>query len=1100
MNTKCQGRRSGTRIALLASFFLLFTGALGVAGNMVDAQTTTLTIDLQEVPIKTVLKEIEQQTDFTFVYNESQVDVYQTVSLKLQDAPLSEALDAIFKGRPVEYRILKKQVVLVAASNKGQRSRDKAGIDQEEKRVIKGVVSSSEENMPIPGASVVVKGTTRGTITNINGEYELEVLGTDSVLVFSFMGMESKEVSLGSKILINVVLDPAVKELEEVVVVGYGTESRSLLTSSVGTVSADEIRDVPVSSIDAAMQGKSAGVQVTQNSGTPGAAISVRVRGVSSIEAGNEPLYIIDGIPVITGDFSQVGFSGQGINALSDINTADIESISVLRDASAASIYGARASNGVIIITTKRGKAQKTSFNFRAYTGWQEVADPLEMLNARQWMEFKNEQSISAGGLPLYSEEEITNPPVDTDWLDEVLRVAPISSYELTASGGSQKTKFFTSGSYFDQEGTLIGTDYQKASGRVNVDHTVNNKLSLGASFALTWSKNNRKEGDQSLNSPMANAISLPPIYPVYNEDGTFNDDGPYANPVNIGEQHLNESFNYRNLGNIFADYKITNKLNFHTKWGIDYLNLREHTYDPPTTRQGGKYNGLGIESSTEVVNVVSNNTVDYINTFNNVHNVKLMAGYSFEKYQRRSNYIRGQDFPNEQLQYITSAATITEASVSGLDRGLTSFFGQVKYNYAYKYLVTLSARADGSSKFGENNQFGFFPSVSLAWRAIEEEFMLDYPVISDLKFRLSYGLTGNDGIPDFSSIGLYSGGANYGSSPGLYPSQLPNPDLKWEQTAQLNFGFDLGLWDNRLVLAADLYQKKTKDLLLSKPIPGSSGFTSIISNIGEMENKGFELSLTSENIKGEFNWISTLNFSLNRNEVTKLYNDQPIDNIGRGGNRIEVGEPIGIFYNWNSLGVDPTTGDLVFEDVNGDGEITTEDRVRIGNPHPDFIGGFSNDFLYKGFKLSVFLQFSYGNDIFNGTRRYIESMKGADNQTIAILDRWREPGDETEMPRATLADPNANDRMSSRYVEDGSYLRVKNVRLSYMLDVAPWFNTDRFKVELYAAAQNLLTFTDYSGMDPEVNYAGQDDIRMGTDFFTYPQARILMLGINVEF
>lgn len=1077
---------------LLGSLNVIFATGLSEA----EAQTPQFTINLESVSLKAVLKTMEQQSDFTFVLNESLIDVQQKVSVQVQNASLSEVLDALLPPRNIAYRLVQTQVVLTPSAKNAVDRVQHSDTD----RIIKGKVISAEDKMPIPGATVLVKGSNRGTITNINGDYEIRIQPGDLILVFSFMGMETLEVSVGDKDRIDVILLPKVRELGEVVVVGYGTESKRLLTGAVGSVSAETIRNIPVSSIDAAMQGKTSGVQVTQNSGTPGAAISVRVRGVSSIEAGNEPLYIVDGIPLITGDFSQVGFSGQGINALSDINPAEIESISVLRDASAASIYGARASNGVIIITTRRGKAERTRFTFRAYSGFQEVANPLEMLDARQWMVFKNEQSISAGGLPLFSQEEIDAPPVDTDWLDEVLRVAPISSYELAATGGSEKTRFFASGTYFDQEGTLIGTDYRKASGRVNIDHEVNKRLSIGMSYANTWSKNNRKEGDQSLNSPLANAISLPSIYPVYNEDGTFNDDGPYANPVNIGEQHLNESYNYRNLGNIFGTYRITDKLSFNSKWGIDYLNLREHTFDPPTTRQGGKYNGLGIETTSEVFNVVSNQTLDYITTFNDVHNLKMMLGYSFERYQRRSTYMRGQDFPSEKFQYITSAASITEASANALNRGLNSWFGQVRYNYAYKYLITLSARADGSSKFGENNRYGFFPSLSLAWRVSEEAFFSNFQSVSDLKLRVSYGLTGNDGIPDFSSIGLFSGGANYGGAPGLYPAQLPNPDLKWEQTAQFNAGLDLGLWKNRLVLTLDAYHKNTTDLLLSKPIPGSSGFTSITSNVGEMENMGFELSLTTDNLRGALSWFTTLNFSMNKNRVTRLYNDQPIDNIGRGGNRIEVGEPLGIFYNWHSLGVDPTTGDLVFEDVNGDGVITTEDRVKIGNPHPDFIGGLNNELKYKNLSLSVFLQFSYGNDIFNGTRRYIESMKGADNQTIAILERWQAPGDETTMPRASISDPNANDRMSSRFIEDGSYLRVKHLRLAYDLKTLPESFGEFTKVEFYLAAQNLLTLTSYTGMDPEVNYAGQDNVRMGTDFFTYPQARTIMLGINVEF
>lgn len=964
---------------------------------------------------------------------------------------------------------------------------------------VSGVVTSSADNKPLPFVSVVIKGTTRGTSTDQQGRYTLNLSGSDQTLVFSFVGMTTREVLVEGRSVINVVLDPVPEQLREVVVIGYGSESRALLTGSVGLVGEAQIRNIPVGTIDGVLQGKAAGVQVIQNSGAPGAAISVRVRGTSSIGAGNEPLYVVDGIPVITGDYGQIGFSGQGINALSDLNPADIESISILRDASAAAIYGARASNGVVLITTKRGKAQKTRFTFSSYLGTQDVPKPLELLNASQFMEYVNERSLNEGGLPIYTQEEIDHPAYDTDWLSHVLRRAPISSYELSAAGGTDQTRFYLSGTVFDQAGTLIGTDYRKLTARANIDHRVSQKLLIGMGFSTSYSLNNRKEGDQSLNSPLVNAISLSPLYPVYNSDGSFNEDGAFANPVSIGEQQINESFNYRNLGNVFADYEIIPGLKLNTKWGFDYLNLREHSYDPPTTRQGAKYKGLGYEASAEVVNIVSNNTLSYSGTFNKKHHLNALAGYSFEKYRRRSMLIRGQDFPNENLQYIASAATIVEARASGLDRGMNSWFGQVRYHYDYRYLATLSARYDGSSKFGANNRYGFFPAASFAWRVSEEQFFTWKRRISDLKIRAGYGMTGNDGIPDFSASGLYSGGSNYLGNSGIYPSQLPNPDLRWESTAQLNAGIDLGLYKDRIKLTADVYHKMTRDLLLDMPIPGSSGFTYITRNIGEMENKGLEVNLITQNTTGLLAWTSNLNFSMNRNKVTKLYNDQPIDNIGRGGNRIEVGQPIGVFFNWKALGVDPTTGDIIFEDVNGDGLITTEDRTIIGNPHPKFIGGLGNEFSYKRFHLNVFIQGSYGNDIFNGTRRYIETMKSEDNQSIAVLDRWRNPGDITTIPRATLSDPNGNDRMSSRFIEDGSYLRLKDLRLAYEVNTSQWTpHPLRFRV--YIAAQNLLTLTGYSGMDPEVNYAGQDNLRLGTDFFTYPHARVFMFGVNVDF
>jgi len=597
----------------------------------------------------------------------------------------------------------------------------------------------------------------------------------------------------------------------------------------------------------------------------------------------------------------------------------------------------------------------------------------------------------------------------------------------------------------------------------------------------------------------LPNAISLPPVYPVYNSDGSYNEDGPYANPVAIANEASNLAQNFRTIANIFANYRILEGLNFETKWGIDYLSLNEHSYDPMTTRQGSKYNGLGIEGNTIATNFTTNNFFTYAKTFRAIHELEAMAGYSYERYVRKSSYIEATEFPNEYFQYITSAANIRTATASKVEDRTNSFFGRVKYNLKNRYIITLSGRYDGSSKFGKNNKYGFFPAISAAWRVSEEEFFAPVSFVNDLKLRVSYGYTGNDGIPRFSSPALYSGGANYGGYPGTYPVQIPNPDIRWESTAQFDAGFDLEVVNSRIRLVFDYYYAKTTDLLLDRPVSATSGFAGVIDNIGELENKGFEIGLSTDNIKAkDFTWTSVLNFSRNRNKILKLYNGQPIDNLGRGSNYIGEGEPFGIFYGYHSLGVDPSTGDIVFEDVNGDGVITSEDRKKIGDPNPDFYGGFSNVFTYKQLSLNVFLQFSYGNDIYNGTRVYIESLKGDDNQLTTILDRWQQPGDETDIPRATMTDPNNNNRTSSRFIEDGSYLRIKEVILSYAFSKELTRKLGLSGLKIFATAYNLFTFTNYSGMDPEVNYAGGDNLRLGTDFFTYPQARKFIFGINI--
>lgn len=953
---------------------------------------------------------------------------------------------------------------------------------------VRGKVTSAEDGASIPGVTILVKGTTIGTVTDLEGNYLIEVLPVHTHLVFSFVGMKTQEIPINRRTLINVTLEPETLNLGELIVVGYGTESKRLVSGSLGVVSDAEIRNVPLKTIDGVLQGRSAGVQISQNSGTPGAANTVRIRGNSSVSAGNQPLYVIDGIPMITGNFQQVGFSGQGINALSDINPNDIESITVLKDASAAAIYGARATNGVILITTRRGAKQKTNINFTASAGMQQAVKIQEMLNAEQWHEYQNTQPDP-------------NNPVDVDWLSQVFRTAPMSNYELSVSGGEGATQFFISGNYYLQEGILLGTDYQRLNGRMNLDHKINDRINIGASFGASYSLNNRVEGDRSLNGVLPNALTMPPIHPVYNADGSYNESGPYANPIAIGKEAINEAHSYRTLGNAFADIRLINNLTFSTKWGFDYLSLREHSYDPAITRQGARSNGIGIEAQNNVLNIVANNLLRYSNSFNKLHNVEALAGYSFELFQRRNQYARGVDFPSPYFQYISEAATITASYANAVKRGINSWFGQAKYNYDYRYILTFSGRLDGSTKFGTNNQYGFFPAASFAWRISEESFFknLNTP-FNEFRLRTSYGFTGNDGIPDFAFLNLYRGGANYLGQAGIAPSQIPNQDLKWETTAQFNIGVDMAVLADRISLAVDYYKNHTTDLLFNRPVSMTSGYYSITTNIGELENKGIEVSLTTTNVQtNDFTWDSRLNLSRNRNKILSLYKGQPLDNLDRYSPSIVMeNEPMSVFFGYRSLGVDPSTGDIVFDDVNSDGVINAADRVKIGDPNPKLTGGLTNDLKYKQFELNMFLQFSYGNDIFNGNRVFIEAMKGADNQSTAILDRWRQPGDITKIPRAIESDPNGNNRISSRFVEDGSYMRVKSVTLSYVFSRQL---ADRLHVRnarIYLTAQNLLTFTRYSGMDPEVNYTGDNNLLRATDFFTYPQARSLSVGLNL--
>ena len=999
-------------------------------------------------------------------------------------------------------------------------------------QTVSGVVTSAESGQPLPGVTVLEKGTTNGVSTGAKGEFLLNVR-PNATLVFRFIGMTTQEVPVSGRSTINVALVADQELLKEVVVVGYGTQERREVTGATAKVTSEELKNIPVVGVDQALQGRAAGVQISQNSGTPGGGISVRVRGATSISASNQPLYVVDGVPLTTGDFSQIGFGGQNVNAVSDLNPNDIESIDILKDASAAAIYGSRAANGVVIITTKRGSAKKTQINFNAYAGVQNLWKEPNFLNADQYKEIMTEAYINDGFLaPGSTFEDFADlyygglgfEPTETDWIDEVTRSASIQNYEVSLNGGDAKTRYYLSGNYFDQEGIVIGSQYQRYSTRLNLDHQVSDRMTVGASIQLSRSENNRIVSDNTLNGPFANALAASPVWPVFFEDGTYTRPNFfYTNPVAEGTENDDETVNLRGIGNVFGKYTIIPGLDLQLRAGYDALNINERRYTP-TNYPGSSSTAVG-GSATNATSTVTKRlleaTTSYNKVFSDVHEISAVIGTSTEKNVINQAFVTGEGFPGERFRYVASAAIVNAGSNSVSEWGLVSYFGRLNYNYSDKYLLGVNFRADGSSRFGENNRYGYFPSVSAGWRIIGEDFMAGVETLSELKLRASYGITGNQEIGNFSYLGLFSG-SNYLDLPGIAQAQLPNPDLRWEETKQLNIGTDIGLWNNRVNLALDYYIKKTDDLLFSRPVATQNGFSSFQSNVGSTENKGFEIALRTVNLdpSGDgLRWTSDLNLAFNRNEVTALYQDQDIF-YGFGGNSLvlRVGEPIGTFYGFIADGVYSTLeeipasrraqgaqpGDVNFRDVNNDGVLTDDDLTIIGNAQPKAVGGFTNDFRYKGFDLNIFLQFSYGNDIAAPSHQYQKHLGNDfldDNMLTDVLNRWRNPGDVTDTPRATALDPNNNNRSnSSRFIYDGSYLRFKNVVLGYSL---PSSVTERLKMRnlrVYLQAQNLITFTDYPGFDPEVNFAGTSNTTLGVDFYTFPQARTITFGVNVGF
>jgi len=616
--------------------------------NLYANNSDSLSINIENKPLKELLTEIEKQTDFTFVYSNSEIDVSQIISYYTKNETLLNILNDFFPAHNIQFQIIEKHIILKQVEDK---------LSFKHTKKITGIVKSRIDSLPIPGANVFIKGSTIGTITLEDGAFELSIPASYENLTFSFIGYKNKVVNISNNLNIEIFLSEDRKVIEEVVVVGYGFENSILISSSVSNIKADLIKTSFTPDVPTSLKGKLPGIYINQNSGTPGGANTLRIRGISSITAGADPLYIIDGVPLFSKDLSQIYYNGQSVNSLTDLTTIDIESITILKDASATAIYGARGSNGVVLITTKRGSNNSApTLQFNSKYGVQQVVKTYDMLNAEEFMRYKNEAAINDGGVPIYSESEINENNINTNWQDKLYQVAPIQNYNLSFSGGSQKTNYYLTASYFHQEGIVQGTDYSRINTRVNFDHQYSEKLKIGTSLAIIKSENNRKEGDQSLNGPVPNAIALPSIYPIYNEDATFNEDGPLANPISIANQHINIVYNWRNLGNIFAHYNISQNLTYKFKFGVDYINFREHTYDPPTTRQGAKYNGLGLETTSEALKTLVSNIIDYNKIFNNIHYLNILMGYEIEKETISSTFMRGTSFASEDLEYLINA------------------------------------------------------------------------------------------------------------------------------------------------------------------------------------------------------------------------------------------------------------------------------------------------------------------------------------------------------------------------------------------------------------------------------------------------------------
>lgn len=1011
---------------------------------------------------------------------------------------------------------------------------------QETGRQISGFVRTSS-GLPLAGATVSLKDDTRSVTTNAEGMFTIQAVSGKTTLVVSFVGYITREVPVESGPMeIRLSENPA--ELSNVVVIGYGTARKSDLTGSVVSVRAEELRAVPATSLDQQLQGRAAGVQVTQVSGKPGAETSIRIRGTSSINAGNEPLYVIDGMLVSSdgADLSVGGTRGPRISPLSSINPSDIESIEILKDASATAMYGARGANGVVLITTKRGRSGKGTITFETYQGVQTIANKLKVLNAAQYADFVNEAKLNANQTPVY-----VNPPnlgKGTDWQDELFRPAPMSNYQLSFSGGNDRTKYNVSGSFFDQKGIIESSRFKRYSFRTNLEQKVNDHFTVGT--AITYSRINSigvlTNAGQIVPGVVTSALLFNPVLPVYDStrDGGYtfeNDRGKIlGNPIAEAKEYTSNTTLSRFLGNAFVQYAFNKNWVFKSTFGLDAFTNSENSFGPNFLKRTEASNGEASLGRSVGNTWLNENTLSYSNSFGTRHDVNAVLGYTMQQFRNEQMLVYAFDFPDNRTGYhnIGAALNPQKPANSESEWSMISYLGRANYTLDDKYLFTLTGRVDGSSKFAEGNKYGFFPSGAFAWRISKERFMENMNAVSDMKLRASYGVIGNQAIPPYQSLalvgpfgeGVFNAGTSSEVFTGREPLSFVNTNLKWETTRQLDLGLDLSLFRGRINFTADYYRKRTNDLLLSSPIPLTTGFAYTLLNIGNINNWGIDLDLRTINLKGKLEWTSAFNFSLNRNEIVNLNSETDV--ILQNAILLREGVSVGTFYGYQFDGIfqsdaeaasspvlvgqepgspNPASrakaGDRRYRDINKDGKIDANDRTILGSAQPKFTWGFGNTLSYGNFELSLFFQGSQGNKMANFNNLDLLNFNGQQNVLAdAGLNRWTPENPSNKYPRALAAGSLDVGTVSSAIVEDASYIRLRNVTLAYTLPARIGSKIGMSNLRVYASGTNLLTITNYSGYDPEANTFGQSTTLLGLDLGGYPQARILQLGISASF
>ncbi|GAA4439827.1 TonB-dependent receptor [Ravibacter arvi] len=1122
-HTGLVSRKSWKKLIMRLKYvsFLIFITCLHVyaSGN---AQRITLSI--RNSSMLEVMRQIEKQTGYTFWMQADLAHDQAKVNMRVKNGELTTVLEQLLRKHQLTFAIIGKTIVISAPPESVQDATPDRGIrpDQleslqpkeklswpelpamrertlivaapDEKTVTGRVLD--ENGSELPGVSIMLKGTQRGVSTGADGTFSLEVPESGALLVFSFVGYLTQEVAVGTRTSFEIKMEPDLKSLEELVVIGYGTVKKSDLTGSVSQVKARELNAFPNANVLQALSGRASGVHVRQSSGAPGASMSVRIRGGNSVLGSNEPLYVIDGFP-IEGNPTQ-------------LNNAEIESLEILKDASATAIYGARGANGVVMITTKKGATGRTNVNFETSVSSQRLIRKLDLMNAKEYAQFYNEQAINDNIKPFFSQADLDGFGEGFDWQDFVFTKAPMLTSSLNIEGGSDKTKFSIGGSVFDQNGIVKGSAYKRYSLQTNISHKISDRFTVDLSSTISRIGNEQKDsgGGSRGGSMIAAAITAPPTLSPYNPDGSYtvlSTAYPFIatdirNPINFINERSNLERQNAVLANLSLSYKIMPDLVLKVSGGVQN---RDSRIDKYTTRKF--FNSLGIAdvTSRQFTSFLNENTLNYSRVFAEKHSFSVLAGVTYQDFTTTSLSAGGNGFLSDDFEtYNLAAAANQDIPGSGYEKSvLVSFLGRVNYAFRDRYLLTASLRRDGASVISTGSKFGYYPSAAFAWRVSNEDFLADNRVISDLKLRTSWGMTGSQGVKPYTTLNILAANAtifNDGYANTFAPGTTLPGNLRWESTAQVDAGLDLGILENRVVFTADFYVKNTKDLLSTVSLPSSTGYLNTIMNVGRVRNTGVEFGVDAAVFrKGGFTWDLNGNLSLNRNKVISLYGGEDIlrDNIGviivnDATGILREGRPIGQFWGYRETGYDEN-GYITFEDLNQDGAITQADKTYIGDANPGFIYGLNSVMKFKGLELSMFWQGSQGNDIFNASAitNTMDYGFGLNMPRSVFLNHWTPESPEAAYPKISLKSPV---RMSDRFIEDGSYLRLKNIMLSYDL-TADWIKSKVFRsLNVYVSAQNLLTFTAYSWWDPETNYR--------LDHNSYPVAKSVTAGLRVGF